>query len=360
MSTRRRGDAASTVTDEVTSYPEQGVRNSQAEGIGRVAALDGLVAWNNLGRNVVFADAQFRPLGVFDATAFPNDDELSQYDLDVHAIIALRGADLVVVLNHLGSLRAFRASAIKRPGPTRSVDPVFSAVLAEDVERTVAVGTQLVGSRPPSKRAGGLLVSEPILESSSRPRLEADVALEGWGQVTALGVLNLGGDEVLALGGDGHVAVVPCADGKIGRPLWEMEVGFRVASFAWDDGLIWTAGSDTAADAIDDFRWDDLHGGRFAALDPSDGHLVVAGPLPDDVAWGTGGVAVVMLDRVLCALGRTGRLHVVHTRGGREHLSTLPLASHSLGIAHAAVVGDRVLYGFNRGGYRLYATRLAN
>jgi hypothetical protein len=35
--------------------------------------------------------------------------------------------------------------------------------------------------------------------------------------------------------------------------------------------------------------------------------------------------------------------------------STASLAASSLGIAHAAAVGNSVLYGFNRGGYRLYA-----
>ena len=39
----------------VDAYPESRVHNSQPHGIGRVVALDGLWAWNNLGRNVVFA-----------------------------------------------------------------------------------------------------------------------------------------------------------------------------------------------------------------------------------------------------------------------------------------------------------------
>ena len=39
---------------EIDSYPESRVRNSQPHGIGRVAALDGIGAWSNLGRNVVF------------------------------------------------------------------------------------------------------------------------------------------------------------------------------------------------------------------------------------------------------------------------------------------------------------------
>ena len=74
---------------EVDAHPEVGVRNSQPEGIGRVAELGDLVAWNNLGRNVVFADRRWRPVAVFGTTSFAYDDELSQYDLDVHAILPL-------------------------------------------------------------------------------------------------------------------------------------------------------------------------------------------------------------------------------------------------------------------------------
>ena len=46
---------------EVEAHPESRVDNSQPHGIGRVVALDGLWAWNNLGRNVVFAGDDFRP-----------------------------------------------------------------------------------------------------------------------------------------------------------------------------------------------------------------------------------------------------------------------------------------------------------
>ena len=62
---------------ELDSHPQSRVRNSQAHGIGRVAELGDLVAWNNLGRNIVFADRAFRPLSIYDETAFPAQDEPS-------------------------------------------------------------------------------------------------------------------------------------------------------------------------------------------------------------------------------------------------------------------------------------------
>ncbi len=56
------------VHHEVDAWADAGVRNSQPEGIGRVVALRDLVCWNNLGRNVVFADDGLRPLAVFGTT----------------------------------------------------------------------------------------------------------------------------------------------------------------------------------------------------------------------------------------------------------------------------------------------------
>ena len=58
------------------SYPESRVENSQPAGIGRVVALERQCAWNNLGRNVVFASRSFQPEAVFDQTSYPDDDEL--------------------------------------------------------------------------------------------------------------------------------------------------------------------------------------------------------------------------------------------------------------------------------------------
>jgi hypothetical protein len=87
----------------------------------------------------------------------------------------------------------------------------------------------------------------------------------------------------------------------------------------------------------------------------ADGQTLTAGPLPADVAWGTGGVAVAPFGRGLVAAGRTGHLHVVDAHDATASRSTSPLGDASLGIAHVAVDGPRVLCGFNRGGYRLHS-----
>ena len=113
-------------------------------------------------------DTELRILAVFDETRFPDDDEPSQYDLDIHAILDLPGSGHIATLNHLGDVRVFGASDIRRPGPVRSVRPLFTLEFVADVERAVVVGGQLVGSQPRSLRAGGVLVSEPLAHTRRR------------------------------------------------------------------------------------------------------------------------------------------------------------------------------------------------
>ena len=72
----------------------------------------------------------------------------------------------------------------------------------------------------------------------------------------------------------------------------------------------------------------------------------------DDLAWGSGGVALVVADGVPCGVGRRGDLHALPPGAPVTTQLTGELAPHPLGIAHAAVVGDQLVIGFNRGGYR--------
>jgi hypothetical protein len=345
---------------ELDSHPESRVRNSQPAGIGRVADLGDVCAWNNLGRNVVFASRAFEPHAVFDQTQFPDDDEPSQYDLDVHAILDAPAAGVVAVLNHLGLLRAFRRAEVHTTGALRRIDPVWTATFAPDIERVVAVGDRLIGSRPREQHAGGVLVSEPITgKAADGARLDARVDLEAWGMVTALGAVHEGGKDCVALGGGGGVGVVPIDRGAVGRPRWEVGVDFEPAAFGCDRQLLWVAGPEIGAAGIDDYDWERLRGGGFAGLDVTNGSTVVRGHFAHDLAWGNGGTAVVIAAGLVCGIGRSGELDVYNTADGDPHARTDAFADDSLGIAHAAVVGDRILYGFNRGGYRLHTAALS-
>jgi hypothetical protein len=343
------------VHEDVDAAAGAGVRNSQPEGIGRVAVLDDLVCWNNLGRNVVFADFHLRPHAVFGTTLFPDEDEPSQYDLDVHAILEVRQLGLVVVQNHYGTVRGFRREDIVACTDGRLVEPSSVWSFVADVERTVAVGGRLVGSAPRSDGAVGLLVSEPLAHLPENGPIPTTACASDFGEVTALGVMPSVNGPVVAVGGDRHVALMPL----FGSPTWEKDVPFRVAALVWHDHAVWAAGPDSGG-AVDDYDWERLRAGGFAVLDPTDGATLTGGRLPEDVAWGTGGAAVALLGPLLVAAARTGGLHLLDPRGrtgnrSTNERSTGTTSSGSLGIAHLAVSGRRVICGFNRGGYRLHA-----
>jgi hypothetical protein len=343
---------------EVDAHPESRVHNSQPHGIGRVAALDGLFAWNNLGRNVVFAGADMRPRAVFDESAFV-EDEPSQYDLDVHAILEIPSAGVVVTLNHLGLLRAFSADAIRRPGPLRRVAPLWTRTLLADVERAVVLGDRVVGSRPREDGAPGLFITERLSAKDGAGPLATRVQLEAHGMVTALASLLDGAAECVAFGGGGKVGLAPATVDGLGPPRWTVDVDFEPSIVLWDGTCVWAAGTDRVMNAIDDYDWEALHGGGFAALDASDGHVRVRGRFADDLAWGNGGVPLALVGGGLCGIGRQGQLYTFDTRNGSLLGTSAAIADASLGIAHAAALGDRLLYGFNRGGYRLYASGTA-
>jgi len=334
---------------EIDSHPESRVRNSQPHGIGRVAGLDGLGAWSNLGRNVIFVGPDLRPRAVFDESAFA-EDEPSQYDLDVHAILDLPGHGLVLTINHFGMVRAFDGDELRRLGPARRVTPLWTRDFAADVERYAVVSGRLVGSGPREQRSTGLLVSEPLRRDGAAGPIALARSLESWGMVSALASLYAG---QIAIGGDAHVGAAAIDDRGVVRPRWDVAVPFEPAMLVRAFGCLWAAGSEAGA-VVDDYDWEARRGGGFAALDPVDGRIVVQGRFHEDLAWGSGGVAVLIVAGLVCGLGRRGEVHLFDTRDGAVVGTTPALSDTSLGIAHGALLGDHLVFGFNRGGYRLW------
>jgi len=339
---------------EIDAHPESRVQNSQPHGIGRVAVLDGVVAWNNLGRNVVFAGEDLTPRAVYDESAF-TEDEPSQYDLDVHAILEPAGTGVIVTLNHFGTARAFDAAAIRRPGPIRRVAPVWTRNFVADVERAVVAGDRLIGSRPRETRSPGLLVSEPLGKDGTPADLDVTVALEQWGTVTALAVMD--GDELM-VGGERRVAAARLTEGALGRPRWQADVDFEPAFLSCTGGLVWAAGSETGA--VDDYDWEAQHGGGFVALDQVDGHVVLGGRFEHELAWGNGGVALALVPGALCGFGRRGEVHVFDARDGTLAAIGAHIADASLGLVHATADAEHLVFGYNRGGYRLHAVPVSS
>jgi hypothetical protein len=295
-----------------------------------------------------------RPHAIFGTTAFPDDDEASQYDLDVHSILAAPEAGLVLFTNHFGTVRGFSRRELLRTSGGRLIAPSCEWSFVADVERTLVVAGRLVASAPRSEGAIGLVVSDLLHTVPDGANIPFKLTATAFGEVTALGAVPSGDDPLIVVGGDGKMALVPVADGRVGPPRWTITTGFRVATIAWHDGALWAAGPDSGGN-IDDYDWERLQGGGFALFSPIDGATITSGSLPDDVAWGTGGVAVAPFGPALVAAGRTGCLHLVDPGTAISHRSTAPLAGASLGIAHMTVVSRRVLCGFNRGGYCLHS-----
>jgi hypothetical protein len=342
------------VHHQIDAAAHTGVRNSQPEGIGRLVALGDLVCWNNLGRNVVFADSQLHPIAIFGSTLFPDDDEASQYDLDVHAILDVPELGLIVVLNHFGTVRGFRRQNLlgSTDGQIIAASTVWSYVA--DLERTVSVAGRLVSTAPRADGAVGLVVSDRLDTVPDGAHIPTTVAATDFGEITGLGAASSGPAPLIAVGGDGKVALMQLTGTRADPPTWATPVGFRAATIAWHGGALWAAGPDGGG-GIDDYDWERLSGGGFAALDPTNGEIVMSGRLPDDIAWGTGGVAVAGLGPWLATASRRGCLYLVNPRTGTYHRASGPLDGASLGIAHLAVAGRRALCGFNRGGYRLHS-----
>ena len=246
-------------------------------------------------------------------------------------------------------------------GPAHSLHPLWARLFAEDVERAVIVANRLIGSSSRSSNGTGLVVSEALDRSACGDPLATRNELESWGEVTALATVDHCGEPAVAVGGPGRVSLVPMAEGRAGRARWDVDVPFRAAVFVWKSGVLWAAGSGLAA-GIGDYEWEKVRGGGVVALDPTDGRVIFSAPLPDEIAWGNGGAPFAVLGGLPCAVGRSGALYFAQVDlgtapgdGGNAWRSSSPTTSSSLGIAHATVAAQRLLYGFNRGGYRLHA-----
>jgi hypothetical protein len=343
------------------SLPVSRVINSQPAGIGRVVALDGGCAWNNLGRNVVFADGSLRPVAVFGDTVYPEDDEASQFDLDVHAVVDLPGSGSVAVLNHYGSLRVFGSPWSSRTGPVPGEPNLTERrrlQFVDDVERVVALGDHLVTSRPRGRRLDGILLTESL--PSTEDHVRAEPAQESVGFVSALTARSTpDGTGWVALGGEGRVRLVEAERGRLGAIRWDAPVDFLVAVLLQSGATLWAAGSAAGGAGVDDYRWDELRGGGLVQLDLASGAVLTTARFGEDLAWGSGGVPLALLDGVPCGVGRRGELHVLLPGAGETTRLTEEPSREPLGIAHVAVVGDRLVVGFNRGGYRLQVTPLA-
>src|SRR5205807_10583466 len=173
---------------------------------------------------------------------------------------------------------------------------------------------RIVGSRPREDGAPGVFVTERLSTTDDPGPLGTRVQLEAHGMVTALASLLDGAAEYVALGGEGQVSLVQATVDGLGPPRWTVDVDFEPRIVLWDGAVVWAAGTNRVANAIDDYDWEALHGGGFAALDAAGGQVRVRGRFAEDLAWGNGGVALALVQGTLCGIGRRGQLYSFDTR----------------------------------------------
>ena len=261
----------------------------------------------------------------------------------------------MVTLNHLGMLRAFSSDAIRQPGP---LAPRRSRVDAHVRARRRAHRRPRRSARriPASRRRrcpGSSSASGSRRKDESGPARDCACNSRRCGMVTALVAFHDGTAECVALGGSGAgepgPGDRPTASARCGGPsTWTSSRGSS-------SGTARSCGRRAAIEwrhAIDDYDWEALGGGGFAALDPADGRVVVRGRFPEDLAWGNGGVAVVLRARRTVRHRTPGRaVHVRHARRQRRSRPAPPIAD--------ALARHRACRGRGRSGaVRLQSRRL--
>ncbi len=330
----------------IETHPESPVRNSQSEGIGRIEAFGDTVLINNLGRNIEVSRLENGALhrqSLFDETLYPDDDEPSQFDLDMHAFLPSPDGKHLLALNHHGLVRVFGRTS------HRLVD---SFLWYGDVERTVMIDGCLVGSSPngyatEDPAADGIVIGEPWQPHAapgSRNRIRSTFLLDDWGKVSAVEAVE-NGDKLGIVSGRrlGLFSLYRNGGLKIEKLLWETDLPFPVSWIKYSPANreLFVAGE-----------------GGSASFSDESGAPLKQFLLKADLAWGNGAVPLALAGDQLIGADRMGGIYSWSLSAGSPEARVIlePSASQSLGFAHMALCGDHVLCGYNRGGYRiLYA-----
>jgi hypothetical protein len=338
------------------SHAESPVENSQAPGVGRLGFIGGFLLVNNLGRNISvlrYSSGELNCVAKYAETVYPDDDEASQFDLDMHAFLRTSRGDIAAV-SHYGRVRMFIGAF---GGRSKVMQLITEFGLPGDVERLVMCGDCIIGSSPsgykvPDAAETGVMITDSVYEQH-----EHRMVLSDWGMVNNVAV-NEGRDRCAVVAGKRiGVFEMKCASSgiEIGTALHELEVPFisQLCTFTNNEQLF-LAGYEPAA--VGDQDWDALGGGGFAVVDMASGEIVKHHNFNADLAWGNGGVPAVVNRRQIFGVTRQGELFSWNVLDGERTQVAPPVVSaeQSLGIAHCAFDGMTLWAGFNRGGYNLH------
>jgi hypothetical protein len=361
----------------IESHPQSRVSNSQPHGIGRVTAFDDLVAVNNLGRNIVLMDAAsdtLTPLAKFDETIFP-DDEMSQFDLDMHALLPCRSNQAILAVNHYGRARLLHLPAghslTKTGGTPLPLEERHVFQMPGDIEQFHMLDTNLIsgsakGYQVPDPPVDGILAFVRIASAGQAANpLLYKAYFSDWGSTTALAVdkdckhLAVAFGKRLAL-----TALVHNENNEVvpGDIVFETQLDFVIRFLEF--GADWTtliAAGHAAGTGQGEQDWDELEGGGWARLERS-GRVTACGDFEEKLAWGNGAETVVIFQdkRTLLAVDKWAGLTAIDTETGtaRKLVAPYPQQTKPLGLAHASMSRHGLFVGFNRDGYRLHRYRI--
>jgi hypothetical protein len=218
----------------------------------------------------------------------------------------------------------------------------------------------LVGSSPNGYATGdpagdGIVIGTPWKES--RDRIPYSFALADWGKVSAIEAVGRG--ERLAVAAGRHVGLFSLASSTSVRESCAAGSGMRRAGGIRIQKLLWETDLPFPVSWIKDSpakREIFVSGeGAFAALSEESGGQLKQFLLKADLAWGSGAVPLALAGNQLIGADRLGGIYSwsLSTDSTTANVLLEPTASQSLGFAHMAICGDRILCGYNRGGYRL-------
>lgn len=332
--------------------------NKQAPGIGRVKRLNDLLVINNLGKNIEFKRIdgdKLVPSGIFARSEYINGTEDTEYDLDIHGAALLNGR--LLLMNHLGTLVDIDAASYQEHGRLHWIgDAECLEVIGDRLISTSGRGDQVSDPVTP-----GIIVSEKVPPSKTdcKQVIEKHVMLGDWGITAALSVSSKGG---IAFGAAEKIACFALGD-REGKPtlrsVWFADAHFAPSwsTFTADSKYVIFAGY--AADSYkSDYDWNSLSGGYIVMHDAESGEQVWQTAISASVAWGNGGVPMVLHEQLgyIAAVDRQATLHYWHLKTG-IYAGAVKLQDNSIesfGIGHAAVAGRSVVCGFNRAGYQLF------
>ncbi len=388
--------------------------NSQRAGIGRVSCAGKYYLVNNLGRDISIFDEKLNKVAVFEETAFPNHDEKSQFDLDAHALFLDSESNLWFI-NHLGLVRVFdirsyglssaNGSNRGHQAETIQIHPQIVTSWAGDVERFGLVWPYLLSSSSsgyfsPTPACPGLIVSERLdkwlcrnaavavnselqvsverdlegLERSSRSRTSVESLIPSnairttaylgeWGILTGFAVSEKQRSVVVAAGRRvGCFALAEDEDSlKPSDCLFEFEVNFDVMWLEYFEDRLLVAGPRSGFNAQTSGDWEKLTGCNWVVMDLVTKKIIQTRKIDLTLAWGNGcePFAILPRENLLLGFDRNGNYHAWKLSTGATVPTPVSESENEMGIAHAAVNGNAVLVGYNRGGYNLHKLLLA-